>query len=325
MTLSIIIVSYNTSDLTVATINSALDDLNQSTLKKLSEIIVIDNDSKDDSIKSIKNALKNQSIKYLIIKNKENLGFAKANNLAIKRSRSKNILLLNSDTIVKKGSLEKLVNSLEKSPAIESTAYTKSHHGELDKLGIISATLLNNDGSFQPHGGSFPTLFSLFNHMSFLDDIPIIGKLLPSTQHTGKNTRSSNNKNKLIQQDWVGGTAVLIKKQVFDEIGLLDPNIFMYGEDIELCIRAKNHHWDIAIHPTAFITHLGSASSSSANAILGEFRGYIYIWSKHKPLWQLPIAKFILKLGAIMRIVVFGTISPHKIKKQIYIKALKEI
>jgi GT2 family glycosyltransferase len=106
----------------------------------------------------------------------------------------------------------------------------------------------------------------------------------------------------------------MIRRQTYQEIGELDPNIFMYGEDIEWCMRARDHHWDIAIDPAAVITHLGSASSSSSRAIIGEAMGYLYIWSKHKPLWQRPLAKKLLQLGSLLRIWLFGTMvkRPHR-------------
>ena len=142
----------------------------------------------------------------------------------------------------------------------------------------LSPVLLNLDETYQPQGGSFPTLLNLFFHMTMLDDLPIIGKYLPSTQHTGLSSRFDldllSHKQSLIDMDWVGGTAMMVSRKALDTFGLLDQNIFMYGEDVEICIRAKHHHFQVAIDPTAQITHLQNASSSSENAIKGEFKGW---------------------------------------------------
>jgi GT2 family glycosyltransferase len=329
MLLSIIIVSYNTKELTIQALESVVQDLSSSKLlDQKSEIIVIDNNSEDDSVLAIKNLSRNSPIPIAVIENPTNTGFAQANNFGVQRSKGKYILLLNSDVIVKIGALEKMVETMESIPLNESTAYISSRKGKLDRLGILAATLLNRDGTLQPQGGAVPTLLSVFTQMFFLDDLPIIGRLLPSAQHTGYNVRQSvqvtAEEATPYPQDWVGGTAMLVRRVVFDEIGLLDQNIFMYGEDVELCMRARAHHWDVAIHPGAHITHYGSASSSSKNAILGEFRGFIFIWAKHKPLWQMPFLKLILRMGCLLRIFLFSLLK-KKEKASIYMMAIKDV
>jgi GT2 family glycosyltransferase len=120
---------------------------------------------------------------------------------------------------------------------------------------------------------------------------------------------------------WVGGTALMIRAATVAEIGALDEHIFMYGEDIEWCMRAHDHHWGVAIHNQATITHLQTQSSSSENALKGELLGYLYIWSKHKPFWQIPVARSILLLGIFLRIGIFsllGKIARAKIYYRIF-------
>jgi GT2 family glycosyltransferase len=328
MTLSIIIISYNTQQLTVNAVQAAWKDAQASeVLKGKTEIIIIDNNSKDDSVKALKEVF--DSPRITIIANRENVGFAKANNQGISKAQGKFILLLNSDTLVQKGALEMLVTTMDKFSPDTSSATLESNRGEVDRLGILAATLLNEDGTIQPQGGSFPSLASLFFHMTMLDDLPLIGKLLPSTQHTGlrqvEKLEYSLEGTRLMQRDWVGGTAVLVRREVFNEIGTLEDSIFMYGEDIELCMRAKHHHWDIAIHPVAKVTHIGNASGSSAKAIIGELKGYQYIWSKHKPLWQQRFARWLLRWGSLQRVFIFGTIARDSNKKKAYQQALEQL
>ena len=314
--LSVIVVSYNTKKLTLQTLESLLADIKSSALlKKDSEIYVVDNNSQDGSLEAVKKFFNKAKFRnYQLIANKQNLGFARANNQALRNAKGQHLMLLNSDTIVKKGTLETLIKTFLDHPDQLATASTQDSEKIVDYLGILSPTLLNTDGSLQPQGGSKLSLCAIFNQMFFLDDIPVLGRFLPSTQHTGRNQRPSSqklfldqNKQKttLIHKDWVAGTAMLIKRSVIDRIGYLDKNIFMYGEDQEFCLRAKNHHFDIAIHPAAKITHLGSASSSSKNAILGEFKSYLYIWKKHFPAWQQPLLRLILKAGALWRYLIY--------------------
>lgn len=315
--LSVIVVSYNTPDLTIQTLTSVIREITASHfLNGKTDVYIIDNDSHDDSVARIRQFVKDCHYPLVkVIENSKNLGFAGANNQALRLSQAKYCLLLNSDTIVQKKALELLVKTMEKVSVNEETANSEEWGEKIDKLGVLSATLVNPDGSFQPQGGSLPALHTIASQMLFLDDLPWIGHFFPSTQHTGMSDFAfqtyRRNLQRLIPKDWVGGTAMLLRKSMLDEIGLLDENIFMYGEDQELCMRAKNHHFDVAIHPQATITHFGSASSSSKNAILGEFKGYLYIFQKHKPHWQLPILKALLFLGASLRILFYnGTHQP---------------
>lgn len=292
-------------------------------LKNNLQVIVIDNNSQDETGA----ALQKLHIPNLeLIEAKENLGFGRANNKALEKAHGQYILFLNSDTVVLDTALEKMVLAFEKHPVDDQTADLVGQVEHLDRLGILAAYLLHPDKSAQPQGGAFPTLFSLAGTLFFLDDVPIIGRFLPSVQHTGRSQQVSKASGQhLFTQDWVGGTAMMVRKSMLEEIGSFDPNIFMYGEDIELCLRAKNHHWDVAIDPQAKVVHYGSASSSSSKAIIGEFQAYIYIWAKHKPAWQMPILKLILRFSAHLKKLVFGTILQQPQKAEPYTQLLQNV
>jgi GT2 family glycosyltransferase len=309
MKLSIIIVSFNTSELTCQAIKSAWHSAQVSPLLEgITEIIVVDNNSSDNSVTAIK-ALKIKNLK--LIENQENIGFSRANNQGIVLSKGQYVLLLNSDTICEEASLSELISLIDEYPIREVTAHHLPSANPYDRLGLLAAHLLNPDGTTQAQGGDFPSLLSLTAHWLMLDDLPIVGKLLPSTQHTGRRainlTDILTEEEPLYVQDWVGGTALLIRREVIEEIGTLDENIFMYGEDLEYCLRASHHHYDVGIATRSHITHLGSASGSSERAIEGEWWAYHYLWAKHQPLWQYPLASSILRTGALLRSLIFGT------------------
>lgn len=319
--LSVIIVSYNTADLTIKAINSVIKDSENSPLiNDLVEIFVVDNNSQDETVTKVKDLQK--SCKYLhLIKNNKNLGFAQANNQAIQKSKGKYIFLLNSDAQVLPSALAQLVKTFESNPIDNSTAQLTSHKGTLDRLGILAASLYNPDKTYQPQGGDLPTLFSITTTLFLLDDIFLIGKFLPAVQETGRSPKAFLiDSDQPQQKGWVGGTAMCLRKELINEIGLFDKNIFMYGEDVEFCLRAKNHHWDIAIDPLAKAVHVGSASSTNKNAILGEIKTFLYIWKKHKPTWQLYFVKMILYFAIKFRIIVFSIIKDTD-RKQIYKEA----
>lgn len=324
LTLSICVVSYNTAELTLNAVRSAVKDITRSpVLKNNSEVIVVDNASTDHSIALLNQYKKTTPVPIQIIKNSANTGFAQANNQAIKAASGKYCMLLNSDTYVQPGALEKLVSTFSEIPD-QSTAGLVSHVSKIDRLGALSACLLNADGTYQQQGGSYPTLLSVATHWLMLDDIPLLGRVLPSTQKHYNYRYPKTALPKLIRRSWIAATALVLRKDMLDEVGDLDENIFMYAEDMELCIRAQDHHWDVAIHPTALITHLKSASSSSKHAVIGECKGYIYIWQKHKPIWQTPVLRTVIKLGILLRLLVFGTMNNSQ-KVEIYKAAWKEL
>ncbi|MFZ1721210.1 MAG: glycosyltransferase, partial [Microgenomates group bacterium] len=274
--LSVIIVSFNTAKLTLQTVQSVIDDaISTPSLSKSTEIILIDNNSIDDTLKEINSLKKQTKFPITIIRNHENLGFAAANNQGIATSKGSCILLLNSDTVVKSKTLVKLVSSLEPKPSFPN-------------LGIVAASLQNDDGSYQSQGGSIPTLVRLATQMLGIDDIPVLGTLLPSIQETrlihSHLTKQNDVLSGLYQVGWVGGTAMMIRRSVVETIGDLDDSIFMYAEDIEYCMRAHDHHIACAIHSGAPIVHLKNASGSEDHAIVGEAKGILYLWAKHRPL-----------------------------------------
>jgi len=332
--LSAIIVSYNTKDLTIQALTSLLKEIKSSDLlKKKSEILLVDNHSQDGSIQAIKQFFHQAKFRdYQLIVNKKNLGFARANNQALKQAQGQYLLLLNSDTIVQPGAIDTLVKTFIQHPDQLATATTQDSDEIVDYLGILSPTLLNADGSLQPQGGSQISLRAIFNQMFFLDDLPVIGKYLPSTQQTGRSQQlnqqqlldKQRQQTQLIYKAWVSGAAMMIRKAVIDQIGYLDKNIFMYGEDQEFCLRARNHHFDIAVHPHAEVVHLGSASSSSEQAIVGEFKSYQYIWQKHFPAYQQRLLRWILRAGARFRMLIYR-LTGNQRQATIYREALAAI
>lgn len=323
--LSIIVVSYNTQDLTVQTLRTAIADIRHSRLlHNKTEIYVVDNNSHDDSVAACKAVFKELDFVHgTVIANKDNLGFAKANNQAARLSKGQFVLLLNSDTVTQPGALQTMVQTFLDFPIDETTAYSNQADLVDDRLGMLSPQLLNPDGTLQRQGGDLPSLLSVFAQMSLLDDVPLLGMLLPSTQHTGQHGKyTDQDAQELLPMGWIAGTALMIRRAMADEIGWLDENIFMYGEDMEYCLRAKQHHWDVAIQPKARIIHYGCASSSSENAILGEIKGYLYIWSKHQPLWQMAWLKRIIWFGTKLRWLLY-TVLGKKRPAEIYAKANK--
>ncbi len=279
--LSIIIVSYNTKDLTTNCIKSIATD--KGLLDIPHEIIIVDNASSDGSQAALE---KIKTIK--LIKNKQNLGFGTANNQGLKISQGNYILLLNSDTLILKSAISQCLTWL-------------SAHGQ---AGIVTGQLLNPDQTIQISGGFFPTLSNIFTWSTNLDDLPLVNKIIPPFH---PHTPDFYTKDKFFtqdhQQDWVTGAFMLIRKSLIDAVAGFDPNYFMYGEEVELCYRIKKLFPDYQTWylTTPKIIHIGGASSTNkSHPIIKEYQGVLSFFKKHRP-HQYFLVKILLKVNACLR------------------------
>lgn len=283
--LSIIIIHYKTLSTTLACLASIKQ--SDDTLKK--EIVVVDNASGDNSI----NQIKKKYPEITTIINKTNLGFGVANNLAAKQARGEYLLFLNSDTLVKKDSLRLLVQQ------------AKSHDAN-----VASCKLLNPDGTLQPQGGALPTMASLLVWATGIDDVPLAHLLITSYQHRNPKYFSHDHR-----VGWIGGTAFLIRKNVFLEVGGFDPNIFMYGEDVELCYRLREAGYAIDYFSSPEVVHIGQASTSTKSSLMGEFIGLKYFINKHFSGFTKRVTLWQLRLAAQLRIIIFGIVGNRERQK----------
>ena len=298
--LSVIILSYNTKDLTLACISSVIKDVKNSSLKV--ELIVLDNASRDGSGEQIeKFAIRNSQFAIRLIKSKINFGFAKGNNLAAKKATGKWLLFLNSDTEIVPGTIKEMNDFLSNNP----------------KVGIGSCNLLNPDGTIQQQGGYLPRLSTVAFWALFLDDLPVLNQFLPSYQSRRKSFFSGSPK----KTGWVAGTAMWIINDLWKKLNGFDESLFMYGEDVELCLRAGKLGWDVMLNPRASVVHLGKAGGGKW--IQGEISGLKHIFKIHKPSWEMPLLKAILGLGMISRWLIFGILKGNGEYKRGYFEAFK--
>ena len=289
--LSIIIVNYNTAKITIDCLKSIYQDKG---LKDIPfEIIIIDNNSKDDSLAKINKLNKNNIV---IIKNTTNAGFGPANNQGIAIAKGNYYLLLNTDTVILHSAISQSLNWLSSHP--ESYGCT--------------AQLLNADKSIQASGGTFPNLSNIFTWCLGLDDLPFVNKIIkpfhPHTPHF-----YTHDKYYLYDhsQDWVTGAFMLLRKEAVKKVSGFDPKIFMYGEEYEMCFRIhkqfpKQSIWYL-VGPQ--VIHLGGASSENKQIIFDrEYEGVITFFKLHRPQYQLPIVKALLKINQFLQLHVYKLI-----------------
>lgn len=294
MELSVIIVNWNTKEL----LSNCLSSIFKYTTGIKFEVIVVDNGSTDGSDDLVKK--KFPQVKLIL--NKDNCGFTKANNQGIKVAKGEYILLLNSDTYLTENSFKKLIDQ------------AKSYQN----LGALGPQLLNEDRSIQQSAGFFPYLPQVFYWMSFLDDLP--GSTFLKPYHVDHDSFYKSDH----QVDWVTAAAILVPREVINEIGELDEKIFMYGEEVDWCYRIKNAGYKIYFSPITKLIHLGRGSSQqiSKSAILGEYTGIRYFYQKHKGLLSLQLLGILLKIGALARVVIFNILGRRQTAK-FYVEAFK--
>lgn len=304
--LSIIIVNFNTKKL----LKDCVDSVVKNTKNIDYEIIVVDNASTDGSFEMVAElARKFRIIK--LVRNRKNLGFARANNRGLKIARGRYILLLNSDTIIKDNVLGEITSWMDTHP----------------KVGVATCALRNTDGSLQGTGGYFPNLFRVFAWMFFLEDMPVIDRLIRPFHPMHPNSPFYKGEvffKKPHERDWVTGAFFLIRRKVVEEVGLIDEDYFMYVEEVDYCWRVKKAGWQVWFLPQWSVVHLGGASSAKEFPILSEFAGIKIFYKKNKPAWQMPILKLILKGGIMARMVLFNLLGRKEVS-EIYVKAISKI
>lgn len=265
MDLSIIIPSFNTKNLLDRCLKSIVNSLRSSSMQY--EIIVVDNASKDGT----RELLKSKYPRVKTILKNMNIGYGRSNNLAIKESKGKYILLLNSDTVVLKEGIEKLF------------LYCKN-----DQRAFVGGKLLNEDMSSQPSCGPFYTL-------------PVVALMLFAKGDYWGATRTSPNEVK--QVDWVSGACLIGLKSNFLEVGLFDEAIFMYMEDKEFLYRAFKKGYSTYFYPSAQFIHTGAASSDNRRKpVVNIYRGLRYFYEKHRSPWSLSILRVMLWAKALLAI-----------------------
>ena len=249
MDLSIVIVNYQTFELTRNTINSVLEYEYPFSY----EILVVDNASGDDSLAKLQDYFKD---KVKFIASAENNGFAAGNNQALRIAKGKYVLLLNSDTIVWEKTLESIYDYMENHTDVgASGCRVLLENGELDKA--CKRSFPNVKNSF----------FRLFH--------------IPTKSKDNDYNLDNLPDGEIYEIDCLTGAFMFIRADALKQIGFLDETFFMYGEDIDLCYRIKQAGWKIIYYGDSKITHFkGASSKKQKSKLIYEFYRAMYIYYK---------------------------------------------
>lgn len=265
MDLSIIIVNRNTKGLLLDCIDSIYK-----TVPPLSfEVIVADNGSTDGSVEALKLSFPGVAL----IENKKNLGFAKANNQAIRRSSGRFVALLNTDTVLTPGALGTIVKFMD---------------GD-SRAGVCAGQLLNGDGSLQNSIANTPTLATELLNKSLL-------KFLFPKSYPGK----KNHFERPTEVESVIGACMVVSRRALDRVGPLDESFFFFFEETDWCANMKKNGFLVFFHPNARIYHLQgqTAKKNLAAARVEYWRSRYIFFRKHYSL----IANITLKAGLLLRL-----------------------
>lgn len=290
MDVSVVIVSYNTRELLARCLKS----LEKSLVVLKAEVIVCDNASSDQTADMVK-----KDFPWVrLTENKRNLGFSRANNIAIKKAQGKYILILNPDTEVKVDTIKKMYGFMKKRPEVGiATCKVELLNGELDR-------------DCRRH---FPSPWRSFTHFSGLSKI-FKGSKIFDQYWMGYLSETSEH-----EIDSCVGAFMFIRKKDLDRVGLFDKDFFFYGEDLDLCWRFKELGYKVVYTPiTKILHHKGAASGmkptsqyltkatreSKKKALAESVRAMELFYKKHyQKIYPLPVNWLILFSLKILRVI----------------------
>ncbi|HVP35804.1 MAG TPA: glycosyltransferase family 2 protein, partial [Terriglobales bacterium] len=224
--LSIIIVNYKSKGF----LRDCLDSIYSSKTNLNFEIWLIDNSSKD----GITAWVKQNFPQVNLIENEWNLGFSKAVNQGIKESQGRYLLLLNPDTRISQGKVEELLKFMDENP----------------EVGICGPKMVDEKNGLLYSCRSFPDFLT-----SISSSQSILNHLFPHNPLSRKYLLKDIDRAEIREVDWVSGSCLFARKEMLEQIGLLDENFFMFCEDTDLCLRAKKNGWKVFYFPFLTVTH----------------------------------------------------------------------
>jgi len=268
--LSIVIVNWNTQDI----LTECLHSIFASRTNNYYEVWVVDNGSTDGSVQMIKEGYPQVEL----IANKENVGFAHANNQAINQSSGEYVMLLNPDTVIQKDVIETLVNYLDQKPGV----------------GAVGPRLLNPDGTLQESSYPEPTLLRELWRMFHLDRF----------YYFAEYPMDSWSLDRAREVDVLMGACFLIRRKALDQVGLLDEKFFIYSEEVDLCTRIRNYGWRLFWNPLVKVVHYGGQSTQQVQQemFLHLYQGKIQYFRKHHSTVEVWLYKFILFMATVARL-----------------------
>lgn len=258
MKISFVILTWNSEKYIAKCLYALLEDLKKSEISN--EIFVVDNGSIDKTVpilKSFKDKFPKQMIPIYLDKNK---GTTYSRNIALKEAKGNYISVIDSDVEVSTGTIKGLINTLNQNK----------------KAGIVAPRIIYPNGRYQKSVDSFPTVFTKLNRYVFLKR---------NENDYSQRIKTSQEVDYAISAIWV------IKRDVLDEVGLLDENIFYAPEDVDYCLRVWMAGYSILYNPAITVVHHAQEISRGVplkRPQLSHLKGLCYYFLKHKYVFRKP-------------------------------------
>ncbi len=266
---SVIVVSWNTLERTIDCVGSVF---RRNPGVEL-EVIVVDNASMDGTPAAVRRKFP----QVRLLANRENVGFAKAVNQGFAAATGDLLVVMNADTTL-----------FSEQPFRRIRAFLQSH----PRVGIVGATLLLPGGAVQSRGRDLQDIPTLFKMHLLFKSAPFWG------------TDEKHHQAEALRVDYVDGAFLAFRRKVLDDVGPMDENHFLYGEDMEWCWRAHNAGWQVVVLPDVQVRHYQGSSASQHlartlvhNAVnVSHFVGITYGWSQAHTAWRIMLAGMLLRI-----------------------------
>jgi hypothetical protein len=271
--ISVVIVGWNAQHY----LELCLESLRKTPPQRSMEVLVVDNASTDGSIEMIES--KFPWVK--LIKSPENLGFSRGNNVAIRQAQGRYIALVNPDVIVFPGCLDALADFLDQNP----------------KVGNVGPKVLNPDMSMQSTCRRFPTLWNNFCSATRLERLFKVSPFFAG-EHMFYFPHD-----RTLAVDVLVGCFSMIRRGAFESVGLLDEGLFMYGDDVDWCRRARKAGWEVVFYPGAQAIHDRGKITAPypVRFALAQQRSVLHYWLKHHGFWGVLGIRSIMFFHHLMR------------------------
>jgi GT2 family glycosyltransferase len=254
MDISIVILSWNDRE----HLQECLESLQHCTKSRSLEIIVVDNASTDGSPELV-----TERFPYVtLIRNPENLGFPKGNNIGVRASKGDYVFLLNSDIKVLDGCIDELADFMDK-------------HSD---IGMLGPRILNDDMTLQSSCRRFPTLWNNFCTATGLATL-----LKESRLFSGEHMRYFKG-DRIMDVEVLVGCFWMVRRKALDQFGLLDEGFFIYAEDVDWCKRCWKAGWRVVFFPEAQAIHYRGTSTTKKDPVrfaLTQQQSVLRYWQKH--------------------------------------------
>ena len=272
MTLSVVIVNYNVRQF----LENALGSISRAMAGIDGEVFVVDNASTDGSAEMVRSKFPS----VCLIEESANLGFARANNIALRRAKGEYLLLLNPDTVVQEDTFRVMLRFF----------------GEVPDAGIAGCKILNPDGTFQlPCRRSFPTPWVAFTKIFGLS------ALFPKSRFFGRYNLTYLDEDETYPVEAIGGAFMMLRREAYEKAGGLDESFFMYGEDLDWCYRIGQAGFRVYyVHSTKIIHFKGESTRRSDIDEIRHFYRAMQLFAR-KHFGRSRVVLFFLNLGILLR------------------------